>query len=545
MNTASRLSKKAKNVFILDFDLEAPGIDVFSTGDTVKGPGLVEYISHYSESGQILPLKDFVSEMHLRLPGRVFWMPAGRKDTRYQALLAQLNWKQFYREREGFLFVENLKAAIHAEYQPDYVLVDSRTGLTDISGICTLQLPDLVVLLFGLNNHNLEGTAQIFRAIKHNAIKRQVDTMLVASPVPDIPDIVGIRRERLQKARDLLGSEPELILPYNAFVAFQETVLPNEIGAFLNNAYDHLTDEIISKNKFDITTLLREARRIRDAGEVELAQRKYKEIVEAHSQSAQAWHAYGTFLRSTRHYEEALNAYIKAREFGASVRVIGDIAATYLALNDFENAANYLSSYLQVATNAENVLRLAELFESRDRVRQAEEAYRRAYELQQDDEEADGEVLYDLGNLYLRMGEPDKAVRCYRKLLNTFHHQLGVTFNLGLALSRMGKRQEAVDYFTRSVEMFERQEYTKSMPALDANRSQAMSQAYAYLGKSSKAMELLSESIKIAESLRESPIYSSIQYKNISASEFQEESLKLLSSFERAAAVNKDHTAAN
>ena len=37
-------------------------------------------------------------------------------------------------------FVENLKGAIQVNFNPDYVLVDSRTGLTDISGICTLQL---------------------------------------------------------------------------------------------------------------------------------------------------------------------------------------------------------------------------------------------------------------------------------------------------------------------------------------------------------------------------------------------------------------------
>jgi hypothetical protein len=42
---------------------------------------------------------------------------------------------------------------------------DSRTGFTDISDICTLQLPDLVVLLFGSNEQNLIGTAQIYPTI--------------------------------------------------------------------------------------------------------------------------------------------------------------------------------------------------------------------------------------------------------------------------------------------------------------------------------------------------------------------------------------------
>jgi hypothetical protein len=61
-------------------------------------------------------------------------------DETYQELLAPLNWKEFYTHRNGFLLIENLKGAIEATYSPDYLLVDSRTGFTDVSGICTLQL---------------------------------------------------------------------------------------------------------------------------------------------------------------------------------------------------------------------------------------------------------------------------------------------------------------------------------------------------------------------------------------------------------------------
>ena len=72
----------------------------------------------------------------------------------------------------------------------DYVLIDSRTGLTDISGICTLQLPDLVVLLFSLNNQNVRGTGQIYTSIKFNKLNRSIKTLLVASPIPDVPESI-------------------------------------------------------------------------------------------------------------------------------------------------------------------------------------------------------------------------------------------------------------------------------------------------------------------------------------------------------------------
>src|SRR5262249_46212200 len=153
---------------------------------------------------------------------------------------------------QGFYFVENLKAGIKAKYNPDYVLVDSRTGFTDISGICTLQLPDLVVLLFGLNEQNLIGTAQIYRSITRGTHGRSIQTLLVASPVPDVPSAkVGIKEERLKRVNELLKSDPDVFLPYHSFVAFKETTLPSEMGAFLNQAYNELCERIIACNKAD------------------------------------------------------------------------------------------------------------------------------------------------------------------------------------------------------------------------------------------------------------------------------------------------------
>ena len=122
------------------------------------------------------PAEPFVSEIPWKTRGRVWFMPAGKRDGAYQSLLAGMNWKEFYAKQQGFLFVENLKAAIGKIYSPDYVLVDSRTGITDISGVCTLQLPDLVVLLFGLNEQNLLGSAQIYKSITRNSLNRQIDT---------------------------------------------------------------------------------------------------------------------------------------------------------------------------------------------------------------------------------------------------------------------------------------------------------------------------------------------------------------------------------
>src|SRR5260370_19334943 len=43
----------------------------------------------------------------------------------------------------------------------DYVLIDSRTGLTDIGGICTRVMPEKLVLVFAPNHQNIDGVMNV------------------------------------------------------------------------------------------------------------------------------------------------------------------------------------------------------------------------------------------------------------------------------------------------------------------------------------------------------------------------------------------------
>jgi hypothetical protein len=45
-------------------------------------------------------------------------------------------------------------------------LIDSRTGVSDTAGICTMQLPDTVVACFTLNRQSIEGVAAVLRSIR-------------------------------------------------------------------------------------------------------------------------------------------------------------------------------------------------------------------------------------------------------------------------------------------------------------------------------------------------------------------------------------------
>jgi tetratricopeptide (TPR) repeat protein len=532
MNTAYRLSKRGRTVFILDFDLEAPGVDVFFPA-TQPTRGLLDCIGHYSETGSVPPIQDFVSEVSWNNPGKVYYVSAGRRDQNYQSLLAKLNWKDFYARHEGFYFVENLKSAIQVIYTPDYLLVDSRTGLTDISGICTLQLPDLVVLLFGLNDQNLIGTSQIYRSITHNQLDRSIQTLLVASPVPDVPEFVSIKGERLQRAKDLLGSEPDMVLPFNAFVAFKETITPSEMGEFLNQAYEGLCDRIVSCNKADVSTLLRDARKSAEAGDAEQAEAAYRQILEANPRDHIAWTQFGSFLRTGANYKRALEAYHEAERNGAGPSVYGDIAVTFLYEKQTEEARRYLSQFLAFDFDPSEAFRIARAFAFRDQAEAAVEAFEK---IAAKDQELAAAASGEIGNLYLRLNAPEKALRHYELSVEKFPNSFVSVYNIGVVYQRLQRTADSVQWFGRATALFERTKFRGRLPGETASWLQAMGRAYAGTGEPGRAIERLNESMAIAKTVP-TAIFSFVQYRNVPPKEFMEENANLLAEFVSRAPV--------
>ena len=82
-------------------------------------------------------------------------MTAGRPyhitSTKYQTAVATYDWVALYRDHPYAL------AAFQRllNHRFDFTLIDSRTGISDISGLCTAVLPDKLVVLFGPARQNL------------------------------------------------------------------------------------------------------------------------------------------------------------------------------------------------------------------------------------------------------------------------------------------------------------------------------------------------------------------------------------------------------
>lgn len=197
-NIAKRLAEFGKRVCILDFDLEAPGLHIKLESQISKQgvqSGIVDYIYDFSSTGDI-PEDVSKYATRLRSPKNMFFIAAGNPSSNeYWKKLAQINWwKLFYSDQsEGIPFFLDLKERIKEKYKPDYLLIDSRTGITELSAITISVLADSVVFFSANNKENVNGCKHVLRSISKDennlfGIKKDVHFVLSRIPKPEKPD---------------------------------------------------------------------------------------------------------------------------------------------------------------------------------------------------------------------------------------------------------------------------------------------------------------------------------------------------------------------
>lgn len=184
-NVAWILASSGKRVLVIDWDLEAPGLHRYfapflEDPELTSTAGLIDFFTAFVEGARLqLTQADGDAPWHLKYSdltrfavpidyefpadGTIDLVPAGRQGPAYGILINSVHWDEFYGRLGGGIFLETVKDRLKEQY--DFILVDSRTGLSDTAGICTVQMPDQLVVCFTLNRQSVEGAF----AVAHSA----------------------------------------------------------------------------------------------------------------------------------------------------------------------------------------------------------------------------------------------------------------------------------------------------------------------------------------------------------------------------------------
>jgi len=281
VNVGLELVRRGRRVLLIDFDLEAPGLTTYEAlQQQADHPGVIEYVAEYIRTRESPDISRFLYPVDLalvqsrgkghkarkRLPkpnhqestGQLWVMPAGKSDAAYAGALATINWNSLYEHMDGYLFFEDTKLQWGEDIKLDYVLIDSRTGHTDVGGICTRQLADAVVLLFTPNEQNLAGLKDVCRDIRREeteGLKKKIRLHFVASNVPNLDDEDRHLRRHLNRFRTVLeipsANIPIIHRNETLQMLDQPVFILHRPRSRLAREYRRLVDSLIMENSVD------------------------------------------------------------------------------------------------------------------------------------------------------------------------------------------------------------------------------------------------------------------------------------------------------
>ncbi|MEV0492629.1 FxSxx-COOH system tetratricopeptide repeat protein [Streptomyces atratus] len=292
-NTAWILAANGCRVLAVDWDLEAPGLHRFfhpflDLSELAATPGLINLITEYQEEArrpaprdpdwhrEYARVRPHATSLNWAFQhgGSLDFLSAGRRNRDYSSTVGRMDWDDFYERYGGGQFFDAMRADMQKHY--DFTLIDSRTGLSDIADICTVQMPRVLVVCFTLSDQSIEGASAVARDIEERFHDKHIRILPVPMRIDD-----G-EKEKADAGRALakdsfpgfpsgLGKEElanywgTVEIPYRPFYAYEEILAtfgdaPNVTSSMLT-ACERLTS-VLTEGRVNTLPPIDEAERL-------------------------------------------------------------------------------------------------------------------------------------------------------------------------------------------------------------------------------------------------------------------------------------------
>lgn len=309
-NIATVFAQRGHRVLLWDMDLEAPGlhrymlnpdtklgarrywpqtrqlgsIDLFeklreeliTLGQTASpaltqeavGEAIATIIGKLLDDPQYLYRVRLLNPSSPILSAELSFIAAGQLQADYSQQVLGFDWEALY-NIDARIF-PLLREELLKRY--DYVVIDSRTGISDVGSICTALLPDKLVLAFLTNQQSLQGALQMGRLALARRAQMEQSGRLEIFPLLSRVDFGEdelrqrwVGKARIDFASLLLQTESgttasldlyfdSIICPHNSYYAYDEQIAAERerstSAGTLAAAYSHLADSL------DCATLL-------------------------------------------------------------------------------------------------------------------------------------------------------------------------------------------------------------------------------------------------------------------------------------------------
>ncbi|MEX8520457.1 MAG: hypothetical protein AB3X44_18270 [Leptothrix sp. (in: b-proteobacteria)] len=184
---AIQRARAGERVCVLDFDLDSPGIGSLLSAD-VEGRtapwGVVDFLLEHRLPD--LPFDDYWHRCD-RVSGRgeIRVMPAGQLDTVFADKLGRVDLEESPAAHASGLW--RLLERTRTEWQPDWILFDARTGISEPAGQLLSGFAHLHVLLGSVQEQSWLGLDRVLERLGRDRVladQPQAEVLLVQAMVP-------------------------------------------------------------------------------------------------------------------------------------------------------------------------------------------------------------------------------------------------------------------------------------------------------------------------------------------------------------------------
>ena len=435
-NVAWILASNGKRVLAIDWHIDAPGLHRYFgpfliDRQLTESLGMMDFVTDYALAAATPGLELDANILHYAISidwnfakgGGIDLVPAGRSGPSYSVAVSSFNWVQFYERLGGAALLKQAKERMREDY--DYVLIDSQPGVSQVSGICTVDMPDVLVVCCGLNRQSVVSAAAVARSVEQ---QRQGNPCLI---YPVLMRVDWSEKEMLDNARLEATREFEPIMnhirdraeywsdtevPYTPYYSYVEVLAP------------------FAESARNTTSILSSAERLTSYitdGEVNAAE-----------------------LPAGVERQLGLSAFLNDSRYNLMPSSLLNMADIYLRSENFEQAANLATQAIDLQPqNPYAYDRRAAAYWYAGQLEQAVADYTRELELEPNTVAAlngRGQCLAELGEFTRAVEDLQQAIA----LAKNTAERLVLAYSrngLALAYAGLGRFDEALKLFSRSL----------------------------------------------------------------------------------------------
>jgi hypothetical protein len=184
---AIQRAREGERVCVLDLDLDSPGVGRLLAADAagLTAPwGVVDFLLEQSGGGS--PLSDYFHRCdRVAGAGEIVVFPAGRMNEAYPDKLARVDMEEAPPARDSGLAA--LLQRVRDELKPQWILLDSRTGISESAGRLLSGIAHLHVLLGTTQEQSWQGSKIVLDRLGKQRVlagRPQAEAILVQAMVP-------------------------------------------------------------------------------------------------------------------------------------------------------------------------------------------------------------------------------------------------------------------------------------------------------------------------------------------------------------------------